>query len=273
MFKYFWRSLLSRIGLAILLLVIGAAIFAPWIAPQDPLQIDLPNRLQAPSHEHWLGTDEMGRDVLSRIIYGARISLNISIKVIAVTFPFGALLGGVAGFFGGWIDELLMRMTDVFLSIPGLILALAISASLGPSLNNAMIALAIIWWPWYARITRSVVLQVREMEFVEAARSQGLPPWLILLKHVLPNSLAPALVNASLDLGFVILNAAGLSFVGLGAQPPTPEWGAMLSTSRAFLREAWWASAFPGLTILLTVLGFNLIGDGFRDVMDPRLRR
>ncbi|HEY3314486.1 MAG TPA: nickel transporter permease [Bacillota bacterium] len=271
--KYLLRSPLSRVGLVILLLVILVAIFAPVLAPHDPLQVDLPNRLKPPSREHLLGTDEMGRDILSRIIYGARISLSISVRVIIVTFPFGALVGAIAGFYGGWLDETLMRLTDVFLSIPGLILALAISASLGPSLNNAMIALAIIWWPWYARVTRAVVLQVREMEYVEAARAEGLPSLAILFKHVLPNSLAPAMVNASLDLGFVILNAAGLSFVGLGAQPPTPEWGAMLSTAREFLRDAWWATTFPGLAILVTVLAFNLLGDGFRDMMDPKMRR
>lgn len=249
------------------------ALFAPVIAPHDPRQVDLPNRLKAPSLDHPLGTDEMGRDVLSRVIYGARVSLSISVQVVALTFPFGALLGAAAGFFGGWIDEALMRITDIFLAVPGIILAMAISASLGPSLQNAMISLMIIWWPWYARVTRSMVLQVREMEYVEAARSGGLDSWVILLKHVIPNALAPALVNASLDLGFVILNAAGLSFIGLGAQPPTPEWGAMLSTSREFLREGWWASAFPGLAILITVLAFNLVGDGFRDMMDPRMRR
>jgi len=214
----------------------------------------------------------MGRDVLSRVVYGARISLRIGLIVVIIAFPFGSILGAIAGFYGGRLDELIMRITDVFLCIPGLILAMAIAAALGPSIQNVLLSLAVVWWPWYTRIVRSVILGLKEQDFVTAARAIGVPHRRIILRHLLPNAIAPATVNATLDIGFVILNAAGLSFIGLGAQPPSPEWGAMLSTSRDILREAWWAATFPGLAILLTVLSFNLLGDAFRDLLDPRLR-
>lgn len=263
---------LALAGFCIMILMVLVAILAPVIAQHDPLEVDFKKRLLPPSFEHPFGTDQMGRDVLSRVVYGARISLRIGLIVVIIAFPFGSILGAIAGFYGGRFDELIMRITDVFLCIPGLILAMAIAAALGPSIQNVLLSLAVVWWPWYTRIVRSVILGLKEQDFVTAARAIGVPNHRIILRHLLPNAIAPATVNATLDIGFVILNAAGLSFIGLGAQPPSPEWGAMLSTSRDILREAWWAATFPGLAILLTVLSFNLLGDAFRDLLDPRLR-
>jgi len=260
------------LGLSILVLMILASILAPFIAPHDPLEVDFGKRLLPPSATHLFGTDQMGRDVLSRVLFGARISLRVGITVVIIAFPFGSILGAIAGFYGGRLDEIIMRITDVFLCIPGLILAMAIAAALGPSIQNVLLSLAVVWWPWYTRIVRAVILGLKEQDFVAAARAIGVPHRRIIMRHLLPNAIAPAFVNATLDIGFVILNAAGLSFIGLGAQPPSPEWGAMLSTSRDILREAWWAATFPGLAILLTVLSFNLLGDAFRDLLDPRLK-
>ena len=263
---------LALVGLSIFTGVVLVAILAPYIAPYDPLEVDLANRLLPPSARHLFGTDEMGRDVLSRVIHGSRISLRVGLTVVLIAFPFGSILGAIAGFYGGLVDELIMRLVDIFLCIPGLVLAMAIAAALGPSIQNVLLSLAVVWWPWYTRIVRSVILGLREQEFVQAARAIGASNRRIIVRHLLPNAIAPAFVNATLDLGFVILSAAGLSFIGLGAQPPSPEWGAMLSTSRDILREAWWAATFPGLAILLSVLSINLLGDAFRDLLDPRLK-
>lgn len=263
---------LALIGLSIFIALVLVAILAPYIAPYDPLEVDLGNRLLPPSARHLFGTDEMGRDVLSRVIHGSRISLRVGLTVVLIAFPFGSILGAIAGFYGGLIDELIMRVVDIFLCIPGLVLAMAIAAALGPSIQNVLLSLAVVWWPWYTRIVRSVILGLKEQDFVQAARAIGATNRRIIARHLLPNAIAPAFVNATLDLGFVILSAAGLSFIGLGAQPPSPEWGAMLSTSRDILREAWWAATFPGLAILLSVLSINLLGDAFRDLLDPRLK-
>lgn len=272
MWKRFFSSPVTVAGLVFILLVIVMAIFAPWIAPHDPLEVNPLQKLQPPSSAHWFGTDEVGRDIFSRVVYGSRISLQVALLVVVVAFPVGTLLGAIAGFCGGKIDQVIMRITDVFLSFPGIILAMSIAAALGPSIQNVLLALSITWWPWYTRIVRSSVLPLKNAEFVESSRALGASPLRILFRDVLPNSLAPATVQASLDLGFVILAASGLSFIGLGAQPPSPEWGAMLATSRSILRDAWWAATFPGLAILVTVLGFNLLGDGLRDVLDPKNR-
>jgi peptide/nickel transport system permease protein len=272
MLKRILHQPLALTGLCIMILMVLVAILAPVIAQHDPLEVNFKKRLLPPSFEHPFGTDQMGRDVLSRVVYGARISLRIGLIVVIIAFPFGSILGAIAGFYGGRLDELIMRITDVFLCIPGLILAMAIAAALGPSIQNVLLSLAVVWWPWYTRIVRSVILGLKEQDFIAAARAIGVPHRRIILRHLLPNAIAPATVNATLDIGFVILNAAGLSFIGLGAQPPSPEWGAMLSTSRDILREAWWAATFPGLAILLTVLSFNLLGDAFRDLLDPRLK-
>jgi peptide/nickel transport system permease protein len=265
-------SPLTTMGIVFVTLLLVMAIFAPLIAPYDPISLNPVNKLKPPSAENWFGTDSVGRDIFSRIVYGSRISLQIGLLVVGIAFPIGTVLGAVAGYFGGVVDQFIMRTTDIFLSFPGIILAMSIAAALGPSIENVLLALAAVWWPWYTRIVRSSVLPLRNSEFIEASRALGANPLRILFKDIIPNSIAPASVQASLDLGFVILAAAGLSFIGLGAQPPSPEWGAMLASSRENLREAWWAATFPGLAILFTVLGFNLLGDGLRDVLDPKQR-
>jgi peptide/nickel transport system permease protein len=264
---------LALAGLVIIMGLIVVALLAPWLSPYDPVAVNLSNKLLPPSHDHIFGTDEMGRDILSRVIAGSRISLRIAITVVAFAFTFGTTLGTVAGFYGGAIDEILMRITDMFLSIPALVLALVIAAALGPSLYNLMLSLCATWWPWYTRLVRGETLSVREKQYVESARMVGLSDLRLLFRHILPNCLAPVIINASMDMGYVILTAAGLSFIGLGAQPPSPEWGAMLSFGRNYMQEAWWLATFPGLAILTTVLGFNLLGDGLRDILDPKLRR
>lgn len=268
-----WRSRLAMLGATIVLALVAVAIFAPWIAPYSPTRINLRERLQPPSGKHLFGTDDAGRDILSRVIYGSRVTLRICVLVVGLTLVIGTLLGLVSGFFGGWVDELVMRVSDVFLAFPALILAMAIAAALGPSLENAIVAMVAIWWPRYARVTRGQVLSIREIDFVAAARAAGASSSRIMLRHILPNCISPVVVQATLDLGEVVLTAATLSFIGFGAQPPTPEWGAMVSVGRNFLRDYWWYTTFPGLAILITVMGFNLLGDAVRDILDPRLRR
>jgi peptide/nickel transport system permease protein len=228
--------------------------------------------LQPPSAAHWLGTDQLGRDLLSRLVYGARISLVIGLTVVLLAGTLGTLVGIVAGYAGGVTEEGLMRVTDVFLAFPPLILAMAIAGALGPSLTNAIIAIAVVTWAIYARLARGQILSLRKQEFVEAARSVGARPSRILLRHLLPNALAPLLVQASFDMGAAIVSAAGLSFIGFGAQPPTPEWGVMISEGRNFISTEPWLSLFPGIAILLAVGAFNVLGDGLRDALDPRLR-
>lgn len=278
----FRKSLLAMVGLAILLLVLLVAAFAPQLAQEDPYtslggeqkwRISFDSKLEAPSDEHPLGTTHNGNDLLSMIIYGTRVSLRIGFTVVVSGLVIGTVLGAVAGYFGGVVDEVLMRVTDVFLSIPGLILAMAVVAALGQGLENVMYALIVVWWPIYTRIIRGQVLSVRENQYVEAARSVGASHARIIGKHVLPNSWAPVIVQATLDFGNTILVAAGLSFIGLGAPPGTAEWGLLISQGRSFFPLSWWYVTFPGLAILITVLGFNLLGDGLRDIMDPKLRR
>ena len=249
------------------------ALFAPVIAPYDPLLQDLGSRLRPPSPDHWLGTDSLGRDIASRILYGARISLIIGVVVVASAGVFGTIVGLVAGYSGGLVDEALMRLTEVFLAFPALILAMAIAGALGPSLTNAIIAIAAVTWAVYARLTRGQILSLRRREFVEAARAIGASQFRIVFRHLLPNALAPLMIQASFDLGSSIIAAAGLSFIGFGAQPPTPEWGVMISEGRNYISTQPWLSLFPGLAILLAVGSFNLLGDGLRDAFDPRLSR
>ena len=269
------RNPLSVVGLIIVVSFILIAILAQIIAPYpgDMIDVHPERRLLPPSLDHPFGTDEMGRDILSRVILGAQISLKIIIFVVSIAAIIGIVLGGVAGFLGGIVDEVLMRITDIFLAFPSIILAMAIAAALGPSLMNAMIAIIITWWPWYARLVRGQVLSIREMLYIEAAKALGLSRTRIIFRHILPNCLSPVIVQMSLDAGYVILTAAGLSFIGLGAQPPTPEWGLMISTGRIYMPQWWWCSVFPGLAIMVTVLGFNLIGDVIRDVLEPRMRQ
>lgn len=266
------RSPLTVIGLLFLLLFGFGALFAPLLPIPDPLQQALTTRLKPPSPEHLLGTDQLGRDIFSRIVFGGRLSLTIGLTVVGVAGVLGTLVGLVSGYFGGRTEEILMRVTDIFFAFPSLILAMAIAGALGPGLNNAMIAIAAVTWPVYARLVRAQVLSLRTKEFVEASISLGASAPRIMLTHILPNTLAPILVQISFNMGSAILTAAGLSFIGFGAQPPTPEWGVMISEGRQFLSTHYWLSTFPGIAILLTVTAFNLIGDGLRDLLDPRLR-
>ena len=263
---------LARLGMLVILGFLVCAVFAPYIAPRDPLDQDLRATLAPPGPAHRLGTDLLGRDVLSRLIYGARISLLTGIMVVGTAVTIGSTLGSMAGYFGGRLDNLLSRTTDVVLAFPGTILALAIAGMLGPGLFNAMMALAVTGWPSYFRVMRGQVLALKERDFVEAARAAGASDFTIIFRHIIPNCLSPIVVMATLGMGGIILAAAGLSFLGLGAQPPTPEWGAMLNEARPFLLRAPHLSIYPGVAIMLVVLGFNVLGDGMRDVLDPRSR-
>ncbi len=266
------RSPLTLVGIGITLCLILGALLAPWIVPYDPYEIDPSNRLKPPSPKHWFGTDTAGRDIASRVLFGTRISIRIGATVVFLAMVSGSLLGLFSGYLGGGFDEVVMRITDVFFSFPYLVLAMAIAAALGSGLLNAMLSLSLVWWPIYARLIRGQVLQLREAPYVEAARASGATQRRIILRHILPNVLTPIIVQASLDFGNAIMYAAALSFIGLGAQPPTPEWGAMISLARDYLQSSWWFATFPGLAILVTVIGFNLLGDGIRDLSDPRLR-
>ena len=264
---------LNVVSFALIALFAACAILAPLLAPYDPLLQDLGSRLRPPSPEHWLGTDSLGRDIASRILYGARISLIIGVVVVASAGVVGTTIGLIAGYAGGLVDEALMRLTEVFLAFPALILAMAIAGALGPSLTNAIIAIAAVSWAVYARLTRGQILSLRQREFVEAARAIGASRVRIVWHHLLPNVLAPLMIQASFDLGSSIIAAAGLSFIGFGAQPPTPEWGVMISEGRNYISTQPWLSLFPGLAILFAVGSFNLLGDGLRDAFDPRLSR
>ena len=266
------RSTNLVVGATILLLVIASAIFAPLIAPYSPIDQAFSDQLRSPSPAHWFGTDEFGRDIFSRVMYGARIALVIGTLADGIAVLLGVLLGVVAGYFGGRLDAAIMRSVDVMLAFPYLLLAMIVVAILGPSLTNAMIAIGIVYTPQFARLVRGAVLGIRGQEFVEAAGAVGAGAVRILGRHVLPNVLSPIIVLATLTVGFTIVETAGLSFLGLGATPPTPEWGSMLATGRSFMLTAPWIATFPGLAILVTVVGFNLVGDGLRDLLDPRLR-
>ena len=264
------RSPAMVFGLAILALIVLSAIFAPWLAPFDPNAQDISQRLQPPGGAHWLGTDQLGRDLLSRIIYGTRPTLLIVTLVAVLSAPMGLVLGMCAGYFGGWLDAALMRVTDVFMAFPRLVLALALVAVLGPGIVNAVIAIAITAWPPYARIARTETRTIKGSDFIQAARVQGLPTSRILFGHLMPICLPSTVVRVTLDMAGIILTAAGLGFLGLGAQPPMSEWGAMISTGRQYIFDQWWVAAVPGVAILLGSLAFNLVGDGLRDVLDPK---
>ncbi|MBI3975746.1 MAG: ABC transporter permease [Armatimonadetes bacterium] len=263
---------LSLAGLLIIGLLLLVALIAPWLSPYDPIQTNVPRRLEAPSGEHLFGTDQLGRDILSRILYGSRISLRIAVLTAVIATLLGAPLGLISGYFRGRVDDLLMRLTDMFMAFPRLILAMAIAAALSPTLENVIIAISLAAWPAYARLARSVTLGLREENFVEAARALGASPLRILGRHVAPGVISPVVIQVSLDMGGIILTAAGLGFIGFGAQPPTPEWGVMISEGRTYITDQWWVSTFPGIAISLFVMGFNLLGDGIRDILDPRLR-
>jgi len=260
------------IGGVIVLVLLAVALAGKAVAPSDPLRIVPADKLLSSSPAHLFGTDDLGRDLLSRVIAGARISLLVGALVLAIAMSVGVGLGLVAGYWGGWMDEAIMRTTDVFLAFPRLVLAIAIAATLGPGLYNAMVAVAVSWWPWYTRLVRGQLFSLREGEFVLAVVSLGAGRPRILLRHLLPNVATTVVIQASIDFGYAILATASLSFIGLGAQPPTPEWGSMIAQARSYMIDAWWYPTFPGLAIFVTVLGFNLLGDAVRDAFDPRLR-
>ncbi len=264
---------LAAFGLGLIVLTVILAVFGQWIAPfpEEGVGVtNVGNRNLAPDLAHWFGTDQLGRDVLSRVIMGARPALTISVFVVAIAAVIGVPLGAVAGYVGGWLDNLLMRLTEIFQAFPPLLLAMVTVAILGPSLTNAGIALAISWWPWYARLVRAEAKALRDRPFVEAARAMGVPFWRILGRHILRNCLTPILVQGTVDVGTVILAVGSLAFIGLGAQPPAPDWGLMVAEGRGTIFTTWWISTFPGLAIFLAVLGFNLLGDALRDLLDPR---
>jgi peptide/nickel transport system permease protein len=249
------------------------AALAPLLATHNPYEQILNDRLLAPSVTHWFGTDSLGRDIYSRVVYGSRVTLTIALLVAAISTPLGMLMGIVAGYLGGMVDEILMRLADVFLAFPRLILAIAFAAALGAGVENAIIAIAIAHWPSYARLARAETLNVKNNDYIQAMRVLGADKARIMAGHILPLTLSSIIVRMSLDMGTIILTAAGLGFLGLGAQPPMPEWGLMVSDGRQFLVDQWWVSTLPGLAILVVVMGFNLLGDGIRDVLDPRQRQ
>lgn len=267
------RNRLALLGFILIGAVILAALLAPAMAPYSPVAQDLANRLLPPSASHLLGTDELGRDILSRILFGARTTLKIVGLVAGIVAPIGLLIGMSAGYFGGMVESVLMRITDVFLAFPKLILALALVAALGPGLDNAIVAIAATSWPVYARVARAEAAAIRQAEFIAAVRLLGASPARILLRHIAPLCLSSVVVRLALDMAGVVLTAAGLGFLGLGAQPPTPEWGALMAAGRQYLTDQWWVAAMPGFAILWASLGFNLLGDGIRDFLDPRRNR
>jgi peptide/nickel transport system permease protein len=264
------RNPTALVGLIIVALLLLAAVFAPLLSTYSPIAQDLPNRLAPPSPAHWFGTDELGRDILARTLFGARVTLTIVALVSIVVAPIGLAVGTVAGYAGGWVDAVLMRITDVFLAFPRLVLALAFAAALGPGIENAVIAISLTAWPAYARIARSETLAIAQSDFIQAAVLQGASTWRILFRHIVPLCLSSVIVRLTLDMAGIILTAAGLGFLGLGAQPPTAEWGAMVSSGRDVILDQWWVATIPGLAIFIVSLGFNLLGDGLRDVFDPK---
>ncbi len=264
------RNPLTMAGLLVVVLLILMALFAPLLATYDPGAQDLANRLQKPSAEHWLGTDELGRDVWSRLVYGGRITLGMVVAVVLMVAPVGLAVGCIAGYAGGVWDRLLMRVTDIFLAFPRLILALAFVAALKPGVTSAVAAIALTAWPPYARLARAETLALRRTDFIAAARLTGASPARIVLRHVAPLCVPSLVVRVTLDMSSIILTAAGLGFLGMGAQPPSPEWGAMIATARRFILEQWWVPVIPGIAIFVASLAFNLLGDGLRDVLDPK---
>ena len=270
------RNLLTRISMIVLLLLILSAIFAPMLSPypEDAINATHPEiALQAPSAAHIFGTDELGRDILSKTIYGIRISLSSALITVFFAMVVGTLLGAIAGSVGGILDEIIMRITDVFLSFPSLQLAIVLAAVLGPSREHAQMAMVISWWPWYTRIMRGEAISIKERQYIKAADTIGTPKLISIFKHIIPNGLSPIIIQASQDMGAVVLTVASLGFLGLGAQPPTPEWGLMVSTSKSYFMNAWWYTVYPGAAIFITVLVFNVIGDGLREVLDPKTRK
>jgi len=271
---YLWKSTpLAMIGTVVILIFLSIAIFAPLLTSYNPTAQNMNERLLSPSAQHIFGTDQYGRDVFCRVVYGARVEVWIIFIVSIISVMIGIVVGITAGYFGGAVDEILMRITDMFLAFPRLVLAMALTAALGPNLTNTMIAIALVDWTVYARLGRAEAMKVKSQPYIEAIRAIGANDFRIIVFHVLPMSISPVIVQLTLRMGTIILTAAGLGFLGLGAQPPTPEWGAIVSDGRSYLVDQWWITTFPGMAIAFVVLGFNLLGDGIRDILDPRLRR
>ena len=273
---YFRRSRLGMVAAGVALVFVVAAIFAPWLTPFADAGRGVPDlsvRLQGPDGTHWLGTDDLGRDMLARLLFGARTALVVALGVVVLSVVIGVAVGAVSGYFGRWVDEVLMRVTDTFLAFPPLLLAVLVAAALGASLRNTVIAIAVSWWPWYARQVRAQVLSLRRRPYVRAVQAIGVPSRRVIARHVLPNAMAPVWVQATADLGAAVLTAAGLSFVGLGPRPPTADWGVMIAEGRQYvLAGQWWIAGFAGIAIVVAAMSFNLIGDVVRDVTDPRTR-
>ena len=267
------RNHLMVVGSGIIVLLLLVAAMAPWLATHDPYLQILPDRLLPPSTQHYFGTDSLGRDIYSRVVHGSRVTLTIALLVAAISTPLGLAVGVLAGYFGGALDEILMRLSDVFLAFPKLILAIAFAAALGPGVENAIVAISVANWPSYARLARAETLSVRSNDYIQVIRSMGASNLRIMVGHITPMCLSSIIVRLSLDMGTIILTAAGLGFLGLGAQPPAPEWGLMVSDGRQFLVDQWWVSTLPGFAILIVVMGFNLMGDGWRDILDPHQRQ
>jgi peptide/nickel transport system permease protein len=267
------RNHLMVVGTSIIVFLLLVTAVAPWLATHDPYEQILPDRLLPPSVQHYFGTDNLGRDIYSRVVYGSRVTLTIVFLVAVISTPLGLVIGVLAGYFGGALDEILMRFSDVFLAFPKLILAIAFAAALGPGVENAIVAISVANWPSYARLARAETLSVRNNDYIQVIRSMGASNLRIMAGHITPMCLSSIIVRLSLDMGTIILTAAGLGFLGLGAQPPVPEWGLMVSDGRQFLVDQWWVSTLPGLAILIVVMGFNLMGDGFRDLLDPHQRQ
>jgi peptide/nickel transport system permease protein len=266
----FSRNRLAMTGFVTLLLMFAVAILAPQLASHDPNVQDLAHRLVAPSALHWLGTDQLGRDLYSRLLYGTRITLGMAVLIVAIVAPLGLLIGSVAGYAGGWIDRILMRVTDIFLAFPKLVLALAFVAALKPGLTSVVAAIALTAWPPYARLARAETMVIRHADFISAIRLTGASPSRIVFRHIMPLCISPVIVRVALDVSGIVLTAAGLGFLGMGAQAPSPEWGAMIASTRGFILEQWWVPTIPGVAIFVASLAFNLLGDGLRDVFDPK---
>ncbi len=272
----FRQSPLSVVGLILVATIIAIALVGPALVPfpgDATGTTRMKDKMTAPGSVYLMGTDDVGRDVFSRTVIAAQTSLVIGLVVLAIAIAIGLPLGAISGYLGGWVDEVIMRVTDVFMTVPALLLAMAMAAALGAGMGNAMLAIALVWWPGYTRLVRGQVLSLREQDFIEAGRALGANRRHMLWRHIIPNVLSPIIIKASLDMGFAILVTAGLGYIGVGVQAPTPEWGVMISEGRGYLREAWWMSVFPGIAMFITVLGFNLLGDGLRDIFDPRARR
>ena len=269
------RDRSAFIGAMIILTLVLAAVFAPLLAthPDAAWEMSPSDRLLPPGSDFWFGTDRMGGDIYSRILFGARITIVTAVVAVGASLLIGVPIGLIAGYYGSWLGDILMRTSDIFLAVPQLVLAIAIAQTLGPSIENVIRALSLTYWPWFTRLAYAETRSLKKEVFIESSIALGIPPWRIVLLHVLPNVASPIIIRTSLGMGFTILTAAALGFLGVGAQPPTPEWGRMISESREFLPDAWWYALAPGMAIFLVVIGFNLLGDGLRDILDPRLRR